>query len=179
MKEITMLLSHRPVEITDIPVICSFSETVQELFFFFPKARWPLSPEQLIAATNERVENTVVEHEGQVVAFANFYRWGPEECAIGNVIVSPVARGKGVGRYLIQTMVEKAFSRYTTAQVKLSCFNENVAGLLLYSQLNFSPFLIEPRIDHTGKPVALVHLRKLPLAVTAHETSVTRNVVVE
>lgn len=161
-----MLLNHRPVEMKDIPIICDFPENVQELFFFFPKSRWPLSPEQLITVIKERADNTVVEYDGRIVAFANLYRWGPEECAIGNVIVSPTVRGKGVGRYLIQQMVEKAFSRHAAAQVTLSCFNENVAGLLLYSQMGFEPFIVEARTDHDGNPVALIHLRKFPPAAT-------------
>ncbi|AHG21017.1 GNAT family acetyltransferase [Chania multitudinisentens RB-25] len=155
-----MTFSHRPVEMNDIHAICSFPASVQELFFFFPKARWPLSPEQLMVAINERVDNTVVVDDGQVVGFANFYRWGAEACAIGNVIVSPHARGKGVGRYLIQTMVEKASAQHLTAKVTLSCFNENVAGLLLYSQIGFEPYAIEARSDHDGAPVALIHLKR-------------------
>ncbi|HFV9292179.1 N-acetyltransferase family protein [Serratia fonticola] len=160
-----MTFSHRPIENDDIRVICSFPITERELFFFFPKACWPLSSEQFTATINERVDNTVVVENGQVVAFANFYRWGINECAIGNVIVSPLARGKGVGRYLIQTMMEKAFAQHLTAQVTLSCFNENVAGLLLYSQMGFEPCAIERRSDHDGNPVALIHLCILPPCV--------------
>ena len=134
---------------------------MRELFFFFPNACWPLSPEQFTVTINERVDNTVIIDKGQVVAFANFYRWGDKECAIGNVIVSPLARGKGVGRYLIQTMMKKAFAQHLTEQVTLSCFNENIAGLLLYSQIGFEPCAIEARHDQDGHPVALIHLRML------------------
>ncbi len=160
-----MLLNHRPVEMRDISVICGFPDTEQELFFFFPKACWPLSPEQLMAVINKRMNNTVVEYEGQVVAFANLYYSKSGECAIGNVIVSPTVRGKGVGRYLIKTMEEKAFARHPTAHITLSCFNENVAGLLLYSSLNFLPCTIEERTNHIGQSVALIHLRKFPATV--------------
>jgi len=52
-----------------------------------------------------------VELDGEVAGFANFYRWETGgACTIGNVIVSPAVRGRGVGRYLVETMIEIAFS---------------------------------------------------------------------
>lgn len=43
----------------------------------------------------------------------------------------------------------------------VSCFNANVTGLLLYPRLGFQPYSIEARQDRDGKPVALIHLRRL------------------
>lgn len=43
----------------------------------------------------------------------------------------------------------------------VSCFNANVAGLLLHAGLGFQPYAIEARQDRDGKPVALIHLRRL------------------
>jgi hypothetical protein len=43
--------------------------------------------------------------------------------------------------------------------VRISCFNGNVAGLLLYAKLGFLPFAVEPRIDQQGSRVALIHMR--------------------
>jgi hypothetical protein len=42
--------------------------------------------------------------------------------------------------------------------VKISCFNGNVAGLLLYAKLGFVPYAVERRLAPDGERVALVHL---------------------
>lgn len=155
-----MVLTHRPVVDNDIQVICSFPRSEDELFFLFPKAAFPLTPSQLQDAIAQRSDSTVVELGGEVVAFANFYRWeAGGRCSIGNVIVSPVARGRGVGHYLIEKMIGIAFSKHQAAEVTVSCFNQNVTGLLLYPKLGFQPYAIEKRQDKKGNRVALIHMR--------------------
>lgn len=155
-----MSLTHRPVAEKDIQLICGFPQSDDELFFLFPKATFPLAPSQLQEAVARRTDSTVVELDGQVVAFANFYRWEVGGCcSIGNVIVSPVARGRGVGRYLIERMMDLAFSKHQATEVTVSCFNQNVAGLLLYPRLGFQPYAVEERKDKKGNRVALIHMR--------------------
>lgn len=156
-----MLLTHRPVAEQDIPVICCFPQSAEELFFLYPKATFPLTPPQLLDAIAQRSDSTVAELDGEVVAFANFYRGqSGGTCAIGNVVVAPKARGRGVGRYLIECMIDLAFSRHQAAEVTISCFNHNTAGLLLYPQLGFQLFSVEERRDRNGERVALIHLRR-------------------
>ena len=157
-----MTLTHRPVDEKDIQVICSFPQSEDELFFLFPNAAFPLAPSQLQDAIAQRSDSTVVEFGGEVVAFANFYRWEAGGCcSIGNVIVSPATRGRGVGHYLIEKMIGLAFSKHQAAEVTVSCFNQNVAGLLLYPKLGFQPYAIEERQDKKGNRVALIHMRLL------------------
>ena len=155
-----MPLTHRPIEEKDIQVICGFPQSEDELFFLFPKAAFPLTTSQLQNAIAQRSDSTVVELGGKVVAFANFYRWEAGGCcSIGNVIVSPAARGRGVGRYLIEQMIGLAFSKHQAAEVTVSCFNQNVAGLLLYPKMGFQPYAVEERQDKKGSRVALIHMR--------------------
>lgn len=104
----------------------------------------------------------MVEENGCVIGFANFYRFEREGvCAIGNVIVAPRARGKGVAKFLVETMVGLAIDRHQASEVQISCFNENTAGLLLYPQLGFMPFGIEERLSPDGRRVALLNMRLL------------------
>lgn len=112
-------------------------------------------------AINQRSGSTVVEAEGAVLGFANFYK--AEQggiCALGNVVVAPAARGHGVARYLVQRMVELAREQYAAREVWVSCFNHNTAGLLLYPQLGFVPFGIEERQAPDGQRVALVQMKQ-------------------
>ncbi|CAK13902.1 GNAT family N-acetyltransferase [Pseudomonas entomophila] len=157
-----MSLTHRPVQATDIPAICSFPQGSDELFYMFPKATYPLTPEQLSEAIAQRSGSTVVEADGVIVGFANFYK--AEQggiCALGNVVVAPTARGRGVARYLVQSMIGLAREQFAAREVWVSCFNHNTAGLLLYPQLGFVPFGIEERRAPDGARVALVQMRQM------------------
>lgn len=157
-----MPLRSRPVTESDLAAICAFAPSVVELMFFYPKASHPLTPAQLRTAIAQRSDSTVVVADGEVLAFANFYRWETAGiCSIGNLIVAPQARNRGVARYLLEQMLKLAFGKHQASEVQVSCFNQNVAGLLLYSTLGFSPFAIEERQDRHGQRLALVHLRLL------------------
>ena len=152
--------THRPVTDADRPALCALPRTPKELYYCFPRAQFPLTPEQLRAAIDQRSDSTVVELDGRVVALANFYQWAEGgTCAIGNVMVAADVRRRGVASYLMKVMCALAFDKHQAAEVKVSCFNHNTAGLLLYPRLGFTPCAIEERRDQTGAPVALIHLR--------------------
>ncbi len=76
------------------------------------------------------------------------------------MIVNPIFRAKGVGTYLINIMEEKAISKYKVKEIHISCFNQNVTGLLLYSKLGYVPYEIEKRFDKKSLPVALIKMKK-------------------
>jgi len=150
----------RPLVESDIEKICLLPRSEKELYFFFPKASFPLTPDQLATAIAQRSDSNVVEEHGAVLGFANFYRWGANSpCSIGNVIVSSASRGRGVATLLLKHMVALAYEKYNASEVTLSCFNHNTAGLLLYPKLGFGPFEIEERDGPQGNRVALIHMR--------------------
>ena len=156
-----MILQHRPVKADDIKTICSFPLNAQELFYMFPKAQYPLTEAQLSNAITQRFDSTIVEAGNSVVGFANFYRAETGGvCCIGNVIVAPQARCKGVASFIVETMTALAFDRYDASEVQLSCFNGNTAGLLLYPKLGFQPFAIEERASPEGDRLALIHMTR-------------------
>jgi RimJ/RimL family protein N-acetyltransferase len=153
-------LAHRGVHAADVARICTFPQSAEELFFLFPRATHPLTPDQLQRAIDQRFDSTVVLLDGEPAGFANFHvREVEGTCSIGNVMVAPEARGKGVGRYLIETMASLALRRHRAREVRISCFNANVAGRLLYSKVGFLPYGVERRLDPAGGRVALVHMQ--------------------
>lgn len=154
-------LQHRPATAADLDTVVGFPQNVDELFFCYPRAAWPLNVRQLVAAIAERRESTVVELDGRVAGFANFYQWQHGEfCALGNLMVAPWARSQGVAQYLVEVMESLARERYKAPLMKVSCFNANAGGLLLYTRLGYRTIGIVERRAPDGGRVALVQLEK-------------------
>ena len=153
--------TYRTVEKNDIDIILKFPKDEHELFFMFPKADFPLTFEQLEASINSRYDSTVILHEKCIVGFANFYEAiERKHCSIGNVIINPIYRGKGAGTFLIEIMENIAKEKYKASEIHISCFNQNIIGLLLYQKLGYVPFEIEKRTDKKQNRVALIKMKK-------------------
>jgi len=156
-------LVFRPVRDSDLAAIAGFAGTPEELYYLAPRASFPLSVEQLAASIAQRSDSSVVCRGEQVLGFANIYKREPGgACYVGNVAVAPHARRQGVARFLMQRMGELARARHAASEVRVSCFNSNTAGLLLYGRLGYRPFALEERLDWQQLPIVLIHLR-LPL----------------
>ena len=152
---------HRAVETNDLEIISKFPQDEFELYFMYPKAIFPLTINQLQTSIDSRSDSTVILLKNKVVGFANFYEVKTGHyCSIGNVIVDPLYRGKGVGAYLINVMVGIALQKYKVTEIHISCFNSNVTGLLLYNKLGFVPYEIEKRFDRESFPIALIKMKK-------------------
>ncbi|MBF0453584.1 MAG: N-acetyltransferase [Magnetococcales bacterium] len=151
-------LSHRPTLDADIPLICQFADSQQSLFFFFPNAVFPLTPQQLQVNVKSRFGSTTVLFNGRVVGFGNLYNH-PENglCYLGNLLVDPSKRGEGIGRYLVQTLIDLGFNNPHVDTMHLCCFNENIRGLKLYFSLGFRPFSMEFMDRPGGGEAALIH----------------------
>ncbi|HWQ39687.1 MAG TPA: GNAT family N-acetyltransferase [Burkholderiales bacterium] len=153
------MLSHRPAEEADLPGICRLVGSAQELYYFHPRARFPLTPEQVRHAMAQSHDPTVVLMDRRIAGFANFTRVEREgRCALGNVIVASEFRGRGVGRYLIEAMLRLARERYQAAEIETDCPSDNTAGLLLYAKLGFQPTGIEVRYGPDNSRRALIRL---------------------
>ncbi len=157
----------RAATLADLPVVCSWVDDADTLFYLHPRAQFPLTVAQLAEAFAARELNTVLLADGAPVAFANCYRHTPGECAmIGNVIVAPAWRGRGAARALLAAMAQQAIAHWQVRELGVSCFNGNVAGLLCYPALGFVPHAVEAR-QRDGQPVALLHFRASAAALAA------------
>lgn len=157
----TERLTYRSVEIPDLENICQLPQNKAELFFMFPKAEYPLSVEQLQTIIENRSDPTVILLDSEIVGFANFYEVKEKEyCTIGNVIVSSEFRNRGIGQFLIQTMENIGIEKYNVSEFRLSCFNTNTNGILLYSKLGYKPYDIEKRTNN-DKAFALIKTKRI------------------
>jgi len=145
---------------SDYENICNLVTTERELYLIYPRGTFPLTVEQVAHLASVRKELTVATTGTAIVGFANLYDFdGSEKAFIGNVVVSQLYRGNGLGSQLVEYMLRMAFSKYKLSEVHISVFSDNVPALLLYSKLGFCPYSIEERRNYEAKRVALIHLK--------------------
>ena len=146
---------------SDVETICKLPLNEQELFFMCPKAVYPLTMKQLDEIMKDRFEPTVILFDNEIVGFANFYEVSEKQyCSIGNVIVNSHFRRCGIGSFLITVMENIGRQKYSVSEIHLSCFNQNVNGLLLYTKLGYIPYEIEKHIYKKHEISALIKLKK-------------------
>lgn len=154
-----MTFTHRPLEEKDVPYICAFPQSAEELFFAFPKADFPLTPDALMATAHRRFSPTVVLQGDRVVGYANFIKVKERGfCSLGNLLVHREHRREGVATYLVKAMVRLAADNYGTRLVLAGCFSHNQAAYQMYHKLGFRPANLEQRVTPDGTPVLQVNL---------------------
>lgn len=132
----------------------------EELYLVYPLATYPLDLEQMRALVEKRSDLTVCLDGTEVIGFANLYDVKPGSSAfIGNVVLSQKLRGKGLGKWLMQHMMDICIKKYQSTP-RLSVFSFNTAALLLYHNLGFIPFAMESRKYIDGSQVALIHMEQ-------------------
>ncbi len=109
------------------------------MIFSFPRAVFPLTPDQIIETIGSRLKPTVVLHNDNVVGFACLYDIQENTCSLGNVIVSSEYRGIGVSEFLLQALSTIAKEAFKVDTLQLICQNTNTRGLIFYKKQGFNP----------------------------------------
>jgi len=85
--------------------------------------------------------------DGELVAIGGFHREPQIKLRhkgfIWGVYTHPDQRGKGIGKQLMQAMIERAASVKGLKQINLSTRTDNLAALKLYEQLGFERYGVE------------------------------------
>lgn len=158
------MFRYRQLQPLDIPVICSFPQNANELFFLAPQASWPLTEQAFAGIVSQRQNPTVVLLHDRVVGFACLHNLETSHrCFVDNIIIAPQFRGQGIGRALVEQMTAVAIDQFAIKDIHLSCFNNNINGLFLYVSLGFKAYFIEERTNHKHEKVVLIHLKKTAL----------------
>lgn len=155
------MYSYRALVPEDYEVVSSFPQNEQELYYMFPKATYPLTPSQVEEGVKNRLKPTVFLYNQEVVAYANIYDHVDDFCWLGNVIVSPNYRGKGVSQYLVEVMSDIAKEEIKVNKLKLVCHNTNTRAILLYTKLGFRPFDVTRIEKPSGEVIAGVRMEKV------------------
>lgn len=77
-------------------------------------------------------EGAVAEQDGKIVGTAMGWPYGPDAAYLGMVIVAPALQGHGIGRRVMEAMIERLGKRAIL-------LNATPEGLPLYERLGFQP----------------------------------------
>jgi ribosomal protein S18 acetylase RimI-like enzyme len=93
--------------------------------------------------------------DGKLVGTAGFYREERQKQRhrghVWGVYVTANARGQGIARQLMETLVERAREMEGVEQVQLSVTTTQTAAVRLYRALGFRSYGIEPRAQKIGE----------------------------
>lgn len=87
--------------------ICAMQDQhLEQAFALTQNLKWPhrLADWQQALQLGEGI---VAEQEGELLGTAIFWRWGKEYASIGLVIVADHAQGKGIGKQLMQSILQR------------------------------------------------------------------------
>ncbi|SMF68937.1 Ribosomal protein S18 acetylase RimI [Paenibacillus barengoltzii] len=138
----------------DFLIIATMPQNQEGLFYMYPKGKFPISSEILEGVASSRFSPTVITYMGEVAGYCNFYEVNKgHDCWLGNVIVHPNFRRKGVGAYLLETMKNIARIEYNARELKLVCYNINTKALLFYYKHGFKPFDMKEMEDFQSNKI--------------------------
>lgn len=156
-----MTVTFRPAAAADYPSVCALVPTEDELFLVYPRGRFPLTVEQLQELAAARRGLTVAVDGARVIGFADLYDLVPGERAfIGNVVIAGDRRRQGLGRRLVQYMLDIADRDYHLPEVRISVFCHNTPALKLYAGLGFEPYALDVRRHPRDDDLPLLHMRR-------------------
>jgi ribosomal protein S18 acetylase RimI-like enzyme len=103
---------------------------------------------------------------GRLVGMAGFYRETGAKTRhkghVWGVYVTPPARGRGVGRRIMEALLERGRKLEGVEQILLSVTTPQTAALALYRSLGFVPYGQEPRALKIGEQFIAEELLLLP-----------------
>jgi Acetyltransferases len=152
----------RRAERDDFPLIAAFPRNAEELYYMFPRGTFPLDPELMARVAEERVRPTVILDGDAVIGYGNLYDVEPGSHGwLGNVIIRPDYRGRGAGRFLVETMAAIAGRELKLRELRLVCHNTNTQALRLYWRTGFVPYGLEGPVASGRKEMRILMRRVL------------------
>jgi [ribosomal protein S18]-alanine N-acetyltransferase len=106
-----------------------------------PRVSFPLASATLSGLLEVAGACSYVLAEGAAgpVGFGQHWVLAPGAVHLGRIIVSPLARGRGLGRALCEPLIARALQFTGAGSVTLRVYRDNLAALRLYTGLGFVP----------------------------------------
>jgi len=132
-------LTVRPARPRDAEAVADLLHTAPDLAQVSPDETFPLTPETVRHWIEKRRAGYVLERRGKVMGYAELVDDArePDRVWIGHMMVAPSQRGLGLGRKLVQALLEVAERDRDAAEIAISAFEDNVRALRCYRGCGF------------------------------------------
>ncbi|AVO30151.1 GNAT family N-acetyltransferase [Stenotrophomonas maltophilia] len=116
-----------------------------------PGAPFPLPPERFaqVLELGLRPGWALLDGQGQCLGFGQYWMTDAGTAHLGRIIVSPLARGRGLGRLLMQALSAQAMHEAGVQRLTLRVYRDNAAAVALYRDLGFQ------QVDASSTPELL------------------------
>ena len=142
-----MMVELRKLEQSDFDTFKSWIKDKDELFQFAgPILNYPITDEQLMKYINDErriVYKVILTETNEIIGNAelNFENPLPR---LSRILVGNLKnRNKGIGRQIVNKMLEKLFTEYDFQEADLNVFDWNIAGINCYDNVGF---IINPNL---------------------------------
>lgn len=104
-----------------------------------PGVPFPLPADAVAAALAlpARPGWALLDGDGTCLGFGQYWQTAPGSTHLGRIIVSPQARGRGLGRELMTALCAEALRSSAALQLTLKVYRDNQAAVALYRNLGF------------------------------------------
>lgn len=104
-----------------------------------PGVAFPLAPDCLAHALELEVRPgwVLLDAHDNCLGFGQYWRTEADTAHLGRIIVSPQARGRGLGRVLMQSLSRQALQVDGVRRLTLRVYRDNVAAMALYRNFGF------------------------------------------
>ncbi|WP_306415582.1 GNAT family N-acetyltransferase [Stenotrophomonas indicatrix] len=130
----------QPVQPSQFAVVAGWLDSPEAtLRWAGPGIPFPLPAEAFAAALAlpSRPGWTLQDADGACLGFGQYWQTTPDSMHIGRIIVSPQARGRGLGRELMTALCAEALRSSAAVQLTLKVYRDNQAAVALYRDLGF------------------------------------------
>lgn len=146
------MVALRPARLDDGPQLC------QACYPHYTPAEMERAlNDSLTQAKAGRGLRLVAEHEGAIVGCGQLRRW-QEGAEIADLVVAGPYRGRGIGRQLIEALLQEARS-LGVPTVEIGAEAGNRRALALYRRLGFV-YQRAVRVALNGDPLTLIYLNR-------------------
>ncbi len=153
------MITFREATENDYSEIVNIPRSENELLYAFCSAKYPLTVQQFVEQTKDRLHKTVGIINGKTAAFADMYNIVNDDSVfIGNILVNVEHRGSGIAGKLLDYMADQS-KLYGAKSIKLNCWSENVRGLLFYTKCGYKPSVIK-KSENNGRIIAVIEMIK-------------------
>lgn len=130
----------RPVQPPHYATVASWPESAEATQRWAgPGVPFPLPPERFAQVLELAVRPgwVLLDEQDVCVGFGQYWMTDTGTAHLGRIIVSPLARGRGLGRLLMQALGAQALREDGTQQLTLRVYRDNTAAVALYRNLGF------------------------------------------